>query len=74
MDNIREKMLNYELTQTTETFDGNTVEIYGIKGKSVSFPDVSTDKEKVLEMLERLNLEQLEESQFMYFIQDELDR
>ncbi len=70
---IREEQ-NYKLTETLITVDNRTYTTYGIKGRSVSFEDASTDKEKVLEMIERLNREQLEESQFVYFIQDELDR
>lgn len=65
---------SYKLTETLITIDEKTVTTYGIEGKSVRYPDASTDKEKVLEMIDRLNREQLEESQFMYFIQDELDR
>lgn len=70
---IREEQ-NYKLTETLITVDNRTYTTYGIKGRSVSFEDASTDKAKVLEMIERLNREQLEESQFVYFIQDELDR
>lgn len=64
---------HYRLTRSLLTVDSEVITTYGIEGNAVSFPDVSTDKEKVLEMIERLNREQLEESQFMYFIQDELD-
>ena len=64
----------YELTQSDINVESITVRSYGISGISVSFEDVSTDKGKVLEMIDRLNREQVEESQFMYFIQDEIDR
>jgi hypothetical protein len=64
----------YKLIEKQLTIDGKVYTTYGIEGKSVCFDDASTDKEKVLEMIDRLNREQLEESQFMYFIQDELDR
>ena len=54
--------------------EGNPVLTYGIKGDSVIFEDVSTDRNKVKEMVERLNNEKLEEIHFRSFIEDELDR
>lgn len=74
MSIITSNNLPYRLTQSDITIDDKTVTTYGIAGNYVSITDVSTDKEKVLDMVERLNREQLEESQFMYFILDELDR
>ncbi len=74
MKNKAEAPRLYKLTQSPVTIDNKVSITYGIEGVTVDFPDVSTDREKVLEMIERLNSEQLEESQFMYFIQDELDR
>lgn len=74
MKSIIQKEQHYKLTKSIVIVDSNVITTYGIKGNTVSFPDVSTNKERVLEMIDRLNYEQLEESQFMYFIQDELDR
>ncbi|MBQ7961382.1 MAG: hypothetical protein IJ289_02180 [Clostridia bacterium] len=74
MGDTTESRPQYELTQSDITVESITVRSYGISGVSVSFEDVSTDKGKVLEMIDRLNREQVEESQFMYFIQDEIDR
>ena len=65
---------HYKLTESLITVNNETITTYGIEGNSVRFDDASTDKEKVIEMIERLNREQLEESQFMYFIEDEIDR
>lgn len=64
----------YEITETEKTVYGQSFATYGIKGKSVSFDDISTDRNKVLEMVKRMNREGLEEGQFMYFIEDELIR
>lgn len=74
MDNILQRTPHYELTETAVNIDNKIVTTYGIKGNTVSFPDTSTDKSKVENMVMRLNREALEESQFMYFIQDELDK
>lgn len=74
MEGTIQKELHYKLTESLITVDNEVITTYGIEGNAVRFPDASTNKEKVLEMIERLNREQLEESQFMYFIQDELDR
>jgi len=65
---------NYSLTDSEICIDGEKHVTYGIKGKNVYFEDVSTDRSIVEEMLTRLNSEQLEESQFMYFIEDETDK
>ena len=65
---------NYELIRSLIRTDGQIYETYGIKGKTVCFKDVSTDKSVVVDMIERLNKEKLEESQFYYFISDEIDR
>lgn len=62
----------YKLTSTEKNIYGQKILTYGITGFSVAFDDISTDRQKVSEMIERMNKEQLEESQFMYFIEDEL--
>lgn len=64
----------YELTSTVRTADGNDFQTYGIKGSTVFFEDVSTDKTTVQEMINRINREQLEEKHLMYFIEDELNK
>lgn len=64
----------YTLTQSEQTADGQKFITYGIAGNNVSFADVSTDRDIVEEMIERLNREDFEESQLMYFIEDELNR
>ncbi len=74
MEVTNESKPQYRLTQSCITVDNRTVTTYGIAGNSVEFPDASTEKATVLAMVEKLNREQLEESQFMYFIEDELDR
>lgn len=66
--------MKYILTTTVQTADRQKFTIYGIKGDTVFFDDVSTDKATVEEMIERINSEQLEEKHLMYFIEDELDR
>ncbi len=63
---------HYELTVTEKSIYGQKIVTYGIKGKTAFFDDISTDKAKVSDMIERLNKEQLEESQFMFFVEDEL--
>ena len=67
-------MTHYKLLISEQTADSITFTTYGIAGKNISFADVSADRSTVEEMIERLNTEQLEESQLMYFIEDELDR
>ena len=67
-------MTHYKLLISEQTADSITFTTYGIAGKNISFADVSTDRNTVEEMIERLNREQLEESQLLYFIEDELDR
>ena len=74
MEAAIQKAQHYKLTQSLITVDNEVITTYGIEGNAVKFIDASPDKEKVLEMIGRINREQLEESQFMYFIQDELDR
>lgn len=74
MKDKTESKPQYRLTQSCITVEDRTVTTYGIAGDSVRFDDTSTDKAKALDMVERLNREQLEESQFMYFIEDELDK
>lgn len=66
--------LNYALIESEQSADGQSFVTYGISGETVAFADVSTDKAVVEEMIKRLNSEQLEESQLMYFIEDELNR
>ena len=67
-------MTHYKLLISEQTADSITFTTYGIAGKNISFADVSADRSTVEEMIERLNTEQLEESQLLYFIEDELDR
>lgn len=67
-------MTHYKLLISEQTADSITFTTYGIAGKNISFADVSADRSTVEEMIERLNREQLEESQLLYFIEDELDR
>ena len=64
----------YKLTSTVRTTDGINFQTYGIKGPTVFFEDVSTDKTTVEEMIDRINREQLEEKHLMYFIEDELNK
>lgn len=66
--------MKYLLTTTKESADGQEFLTYGIKGDTVFFEDVSTDKATVAEMVERINREQLEEKHLMYFIEDELNK
>lgn len=65
---------HYTVIESTQYADGKAFTSYGIKGKDVIFEDISTDRQKVEEMAERINREELEECHFMYFIQDEIDR
>ena len=67
-------MTHYKLLISEQTADSITFTTYGIAGKNIRFADVSADRSTVEEMIERLNREQLEESQLLYFIEDELDR
>ena len=67
-------MTHYTLLISEQTADSISFTTYGIAGKNISFADVSTDRSTVEEMIERINREQLEESQLMYFIEDELNR
>ncbi len=64
----------YSITTSTLESEGNLHTTYGIAGNKTEFKDVSVDRAKVEEMVARLNKEQLEESQLMYFISDEIDR
>lgn len=66
--------VNYSITQSIRYAEGKEFTAYGIKGENVMFEDVSTDRKKVEEMIDRLNREELEECHFMYFIEDETDR
>jgi hypothetical protein len=66
--------MKYLLTTTKQSADVQKFLTYGIKGDTVFFEDVSTDKATVAEMVERINREQLEEKHLMYFIEDELNR
>lgn len=67
-------MKHYKLISSEQTADGIRFTTYGIAGENISFADVSTDRESVEEMINRINTEQLEESQLLYFIEDELNR
>lgn len=64
----------YTLIESVQSVAGQSFVTFGIAGDKISFADVSTDREIVEEMINRLNREQLEESQLMYFIEDELNR
>lgn len=67
-------MTHYTLLISEQTTDSIRFTTYGIAGQNISFADVSADRSTVEEMIERINREQLEESQLLYFIEDELDR
>lgn len=67
-------MIHYKLISSEQTADSISFTTYGIAGENTSFRDVSTDRSVVEEMINRLNTEQLEESQLIYFIEDELCR
>lgn len=64
----------YKLMTSKITVDGKEFTTYGIEGENVSFSDVSTDKAKTEEMIERINREQLDECHLLEFIADELIR
>ena len=66
------KNATYKMTVTEKNLYGHKFTTYGIQGVNVRFDDISTDRKKVKEMVQRINAENLEESQFMYFIEDEL--
>lgn len=65
---------SYCVVQSYAVAGGQSFQTFGIKCANAVFEDVSTDRKTVEEMVERLNREQLEESQLAYFIEDELDR
>lgn len=67
-------MISYKLIESEQSAEGHCFTTYGIAGENVSFADVSTNRAAVEEMINRINAEQLEESQLMYFIEDELNR
>ena len=71
---MEKKQTHYIMTETIQSADGICFTAFGIAGNKISFEDVSTDRSVVEEMINRLNREQLEESQLMYFIEDELNR
>ncbi len=62
----------YKMTVTEKNLYGHKFITYGIQGGNVRFDDISEDMKKVEEMINRINTEKLDESQFMYFIEDEL--
>lgn len=64
----------YKLIKTTQKIDELSFETYGIAGKNITFPDVSTEQTIVEEMIERMNREELEECHLLYVIEDELNR
>ena len=64
----------YKLLTTEIEIDGKKFVTYGIEGENIRFEDVSTEKIKVSEMIERINREQLEECHLLEFIEDELIR
>ena len=67
-------MIHYKLISSEQTADEIRFTTYGIAGENISFADVSENRATVEEMINRLNTEQLEESQLMYFLEDELDK
>lgn len=66
--------MSYKLTVSKIKAENNEYITYGIAGENVSFDDVSVDRQKVEEMIDRMNREQLDERHFMDFINDELIR
>ncbi len=64
----------YELTESCMAIEGQRFITYGIKCGELRVDDISTDKNKVLEMISRINIEQLDVCHLKYFIADELDR
>lgn len=62
----------YDLVASELTVEDRTHITYGLSGPGVIFCDVSVDKQKVTEMLQKINNAQLEPCHFMYFIEDEL--
>ena len=71
---MKNKKIHYSITETVQSADEKSFTSFGIAGNNISFYDVSADRAIVEEMICRLNSEQLEESQLMYFIEDELNR
>ena len=71
---MKNNKIHYSITETIQSADGKSFTSFGIAGNNISFDDVSADRTIVEEMIVRLNREQLEESQLMYFIEDELNR
>ncbi|MBQ8210801.1 MAG: hypothetical protein IJZ35_09485 [Clostridia bacterium] len=66
--------MEYRLTESIITIEEKNYTTYGIAGENVSFDDVSLDKNKTKEMVDRINREQLDECHLMEFITDELNR
>ncbi len=66
--------MSYKLTASKITVENMEYITYGVAGECVKFDDVSLDKEKVEEMILRMNRERLDECHFMDFIKDELIR
>lgn len=64
----------YKLTTSKITVENREYITYGVEGESVKFDDVSLDKNRVEEMISRMNRERLDECHFMDFINDELIR
>ncbi len=62
----------YKMTVTEQNLYGHKFITYGIQGANIRFDDISDNMKKVEEMIYRINTEYLEESQLMYFIEDEL--
>lgn len=71
---MKNNKIHYSITETIQSADGKSFTSFGIAGNNIFFDDVSADRTIVEEMIVRLNREQLEESQLMYFIEDELNR
>lgn len=66
--------MKYKLTKSKIIIENKEYITYGIAGENISFDDVSPDKAKTEEMVERINREQLEECHLLEFIADELIR
>ncbi len=64
--------MSYKLTVSEIEVESKVFTTYGIAGEHMSFLDVSTNKEKVEEMIDRITSEELEECHLMEFIADEL--
>ena len=64
--------LQYNLVSSKLIVEDRTYITYGIAGPDVIFCDVSVDKQKVMDMNQKINDAQLETCHLIYFIEDEL--